>query len=342
MYCIELMQLFLLSTFLSFVLSKIRFNKGLDNITGEPQKIHTQPIPRVGGFAVFLSTIYGFFLYKISLNFFELSITLAFISGFIEDITRKLSEKLRLLLLFISALTVILGEKILVQNLNGVPILESLINFYPFAVIFTAVAIAGLSNAFNIIDGLNGLASGIALIILISIYFVAGQLPDLQTFIYAKILILSLLGFFIWNFPWGRIFLGDGGAYFLGFYIACLVILLNQKNVPAWYSLAVIIYPVFEVIFSMIRRGLLKKNPLKPDRYHLHTLLFTILSQKYSSKWANPMASAIILLLYLAYVWVITVFWNNSLILVVAIITFCAIYTATYFFLYKKWVKKLE
>ena len=331
------MQVFLLSFLISLLIANSK--KGLDLLTNEPQKFHEKPVPRIGGLSIFISTLYGFFIQKMLLTPLSLALSISFLGGFIEDITRRISEKVRLLILISAALVAIFFAKVLILNLNEVPILGDLIKFLPIAVLFTTVAIVGLSNAFNIIDGLNGLSSGTALIILASIYFVASQNGDIEIETLSKILFAAILGFFVWNFPFGKIFLGDGGAYFIGFYIACLDILLNQRHqdVSDWYALAVIIYPVFEAIFSIIRRKfVLGLNPLKPDSFHLHSLLFQLLMRKFPKNWANPLAALIILLIYAGYISVVSIYWNNTPILLFLIITFCAVYTITYTALYKK------
>ena len=331
------MKEFLLSLAISFLIANSK--KGLDLLTNEPQKFHEKPVPRIGGLSIFISTLYGFFVYKLLLNPLSLALSVSFLSGFIEDITRKISEKTRLLILILAAFIAIFFANVLILNLNEVPILGELVRFLPIAVVFTTIAIVGLANAFNIIDGLNGLASGTALIILASIYFVALQNGDIEIKTLSEILFTAILGFFVWNFPFGKIFLGDGGAYFIGFYIACLDILLNQKHqqVSDWYALAVIIYPVFEVIFSIIRRKfILGLNPLKPDNFHLHSLLFQLLMKKLSKSWANPLAALIILIAYAGYVYLVSIYWSDTPILLLLIAIFCAVYTIFYFALYKK------
>jgi UDP-N-acetylmuramyl pentapeptide phosphotransferase/UDP-N-acetylglucosamine-1-phosphate transferase len=108
----------------------------------------------------------------------------------------------------------------------------------------------------NIIDGMNGLAGMIATLMAVSLALVALQVQDTPIFLIATALASAALGFLVWNFPFGRVFLGDGGAYFLGFMLAELAVQLVVRNpsVSPFYALAVLFYPVFETLFSIWRR----------------------------------------------------------------------------------------
>lgn len=101
---------------------------------------------------------------------------------------------------------------------------------YIIGLFFTTFALVGVSNAMNIIDGFNGLASGICLLILCAIAYVAYDVQDMEIFYCSLALIGAVFGFFVCNFPFGYIFLGDGGAYFLGFIIGILLVLLTQRQ----------------------------------------------------------------------------------------------------------------
>ena len=155
------------------------------------------------------------------------------------------------------------------------------------AVIFLCVACAGLANAYNIIDGFNGLASMVGIISSAAIAFVAFKVGDLALVYLALILIGAVMGFFIWNYPRGLIFLGDGGAYLIGFVIAALSILLVYRNpgVSPWFALLVNAYPIFETLFTIWRRSVHQgKNPGLPDGGHFHSLIY-----RRVLRWAHAM-----------------------------------------------------
>lgn len=164
--------------------------------------------------------------------------------------------------------------------LNSVQILgvDNLMLSYPFvAMAITCFAVAGVANAFNIIDGYHGLSAMVAVIILTGIAYVAFQVDDLSIMTAALTMVGALLGFLIWNYPRGLIFLGDGGAYFIGFWVAELSVLLTSRHaeVSKWFPFLLCLYPIFETLFTVYRRLILKRtHPGMPDASHLHQLIY--------------------------------------------------------------------
>ena len=143
------------------------------------------------------------------------------------------------------------------------------------SVAFTAFAVGGVANAINIIDGFNGLAAGTVIVILTSFGIMANELGDPQLAFTALILAGAMLGFCLVNWPLGRIFLGDGGAYFIGFALAWLAVLMLARHpqVSAWAPMLVCGYPILEVGFSIVRRRRRGSSPGDADRMHLHSLV---------------------------------------------------------------------
>lgn len=124
----------------------------------------------------------------------------------------------------------------------------------------TALAVAGLANAINIIDGFNGLAAIVATMMFLSLALVAFHVGDVFVLSCALVMAGAILGFFLWNFPGGHIFLGDGGAYLIGFMLGELAVLLTMRHteVSAWYPVLMFIYPIFETLFSIYRKQFLR------------------------------------------------------------------------------------
>ncbi|MCB1376284.1 MAG: glycosyltransferase family 4 protein, partial [Rhodobacteraceae bacterium] len=176
----------------------------------------------------------------------------AFAFGLAEDLTKQVSARVRLLA---TAASAVLAFWLLDAQLRhtAIPGLDLIVSFTVGALVVTVFAVAGIANAMNIIDGFNGLASMCAVIMLAGLAYVAFQVGDPLLGTLAVAGIGAVLGFFIWNFPAGLVFLGDGGAYFLGFYIAELSVLLLARNpaVSPMFPLLLCIYPVFETVFSM-------------------------------------------------------------------------------------------
>jgi UDP-N-acetylmuramyl pentapeptide phosphotransferase/UDP-N-acetylglucosamine-1-phosphate transferase len=254
-----------------------------DATSGGPQKYHAQPVPRIGGVAVFSGALLAAALAPgadaPSRQLLQLLLAAslpAFVAGLVEDLTKAVSPRCRL---FFTTVAGGLGVWLLGAKLvhTGVPGLDTLLGFTPIAIAVTLFAVAGLSNAINIIDGFNGLASMSVLTMLGAIAYVAFQVGDTALFIAALTLAGAVLGFLFWNYPHGLVFLGDGGAYFLGFAVAELLLLLLVRNpsVSPMFALLLCIYPVFEIGFTISRRLARRRagSTFAPDSLHLHSLV---------------------------------------------------------------------
>ena len=156
---------------------------------------------------------------------------------------------------------------------------------------FTAVAIGGVANAVNIIDGFNGLAGGVLSIMFTALGVIAAGVGDPALAGTCWALAGCSVAFTLVNWPFGKIFLGDGGAYQLGFALGWVAVLLVVRNpaVPAWAPLMVCAYPVLEVSFSVVRKGRRAGyNPCQPDRVHLHMLVHRRVVRPWLSSRSRP------------------------------------------------------
>ena len=242
------------------------------------QKFHTQPTPRVGGVAILMGLLVGYAVSgpgrKVLLGPLLLAGTPAIVFGLTEDLTKQVSVRTRLLATMACGVLgwFLTGLSITDANLYG---LDWLLGFTVLSVAFTAFAVGGVANAINIIDGFNGLAAGTVIIILAAFSLMASALGDADLASIACILAAAMLGFGLVNWPLGRIFLGDGGAYFVGFALAWMAVLLLARHpgVSAWAPMLVCGYPVLEVFFSIARRRRRGLSPGAADRLHLHSLV---------------------------------------------------------------------
>ena len=197
-------------------------------------------------------------------------------TGLIEDFTQRVSKRARLCAALASAAFAgwLLGAWIARID---VPLLDHLLAMRLVSVLFTCLLVAGLTNAFNIIDGFNGLAGGVAALILLGIAYVGFKVGDIAVMATALTAVGAIVGFMALNFPRGLIYLGDGGAYLLGYWIAILLILLVGRNheVSPWFPVLLCAYPVCELLFSIYRRGIVRRShPALPDLAHLHHLVY--------------------------------------------------------------------
>lgn len=314
-----------------------------DHLHTGPQKFHTNPTPRVGGIGIFAGYLAGLiFLYlknpEILAEFFPIILGSAviFFSGLFEDIKRSLGAKLRLLLMFLGASIAVIPGEVFVSKLD-LPV-DFLFRLEIVAFAFTVFALIGITNAINIIDGFNGLASMVSVIIFAGIAYVAYQVHDYTILTITLIMIGSLIGFFILNYPNGFIFMGDGGAYFTGFImgISLVLLVIKHQEVSPWFALTLIIYPVFEVVFSIYRRISIKKvSPFLPDGLHLHSIIYKRLTRKLfkdDSHKLNRNASTSPFLWVLSSVGVVPAIfcWNNTPCLMIFSLMFVLIYTFLY------------
>jgi len=188
----------------------------------------------------------------------------------------------------------------------------------------------------NIIDGFNGLASGIILLILLSFAITSYNQSNMEIFTIVTVTTGATFGFFILNFPKGKIFLGDGGAYLLGFIVAILGIFLASKyeSVSPWYILAIFIYPVWEVLFSIMRKLYIGLSPMQPDAYHFHMLVYRQITH------SNPLTALFIIATTLPFMTLSTIFSNKSTSNIAIACCFILCYSILYYTLYKKDTKR--
>lgn len=311
-----------------------------------PQKFHRIITPRIGGIGIacgyIAALVLNFFL-NLSLTKLLALIALCalpiFLMGIAEDVTKRISVKLRLLAAFGSGILFLFSSEIHSIRLD-IPIVDPLMAYPAVAIFFLAFAITGLSNAYNIIDGFNGLASMVGMIALTAIMYVAFKVQDPVVIALAFTTIGSIAGFFIWNYPKGYIFLGDGGAYLIGFLVAVASILLVVRNpsVSPWFALLVNAYPIFETLFTIWRRSAHRvRNPGLPDGAHFHSLIYRRIM-----RWVHNDGQAHH---YLSnaktspYLWILSslgagpavIWWNTTSILMVVSMLFILLYVYVYF-----------
>jgi UDP-N-acetylmuramyl pentapeptide phosphotransferase/UDP-N-acetylglucosamine-1-phosphate transferase len=304
------------------------------------QKIHIEITSRTGGIGIFVGVISGCYFSQTEL-FGELLWTLlissvpVFFIGLVEDLTQKTGIFIRILVTMSSGLLGYALTSYSISDLNFY-VLDWLMEITWISVVFTIFAIAGITNAFNIIDGLNGLSSGTVLIISGSFAFISFNFGDIQLAYVCLLIFSSTLGFFILNWPFGYLFLGDGGAYFLGFGIAWIAVLLMERmpQISAWAPLLVCSYPFIEVIVSMIRRRKRNKKIGHPDRLHMHSLVFRRVTRKLfpnaSNLFKNSIAGIMVLPINIPPIWMAINFPTETPVLILSICIFYIFYCSIY------------
>ena len=303
------------------------------------QKAHIHPTPRVGGIAIVVGVLSGYVLAHPSrqnlLGPLLLASTPAFLFGLAEDLTKRVSVRARLLATMACG---VLGWSLTGYSITGVdmPGLDWLLGFTAFSLLFTAFAVGGIANAINIIDGFNGLAAGTVIIILTAFGVMTTALGDHDLAMVCLILAGAVAGFLLMNWPLGKIFLGDGGAYFAGFAVAWLAVLILARHaeVSAWAPLLVCGFPILEVLFSIVRRRRRNLSPGNPDRLHLHSLVkrrVTRVLLPHASSLVHNSATGAIMWISALVPAVIGVSWpTDTLMLVLGFVICALLYTAAY------------
>jgi UDP-N-acetylmuramyl pentapeptide phosphotransferase/UDP-N-acetylglucosamine-1-phosphate transferase len=257
-----------------------RFSGDAD--TTGPQKFHAKAVPRIGGIGIVAGVLAGLLtlLGRDGPNDFALTLFVCgmpvFLVGVTEDLTKNVSPRRRLCAAAVSAALAAWALEGVIAR-TDLPGIDWLVSYPAGAALLAVFVVAGFSNAINIIDGFNGLASMCVAIMLVCIAYVGFSVGDRPVAWLALAGVGAVFGFFVWNFPAGLVFLGDGGAYFLGYYVGELAILLVHRNdaVSPMFALLLGIYPVFETLFSIYRRRVLRGRPIgMPDGAHLHSLIY--------------------------------------------------------------------
>ena len=273
-------------------------NIGLDKLVGI-QKIHKKNSYRVGGFCLFsIILIWGYFRLNLDIKFlFYVGLILIFIIGFIEDIYQNTPIFFRLIFIFISAAILVFSTDAIIFDAD-IKWINTIFQIPMVPYIFTIIGIVVVSNAWNFIDGLNGLSSGLAIIILSLFGYLAKSEGLYDLSLLSWTIAFSVMGFFIINILFGKVFLGDSGALTLGLFIGWSGVELVTKgqSVSSWVVLFIIIYPATEIIFSFFRRLIGIKKTTGADNLHFHSLFYFYLSKKLNQ---NPNSiSGICLLIF--------------------------------------------
>ncbi|MBT8541025.1 glycosyl transferase [Polynucleobacter paneuropaeus] len=311
-----------------------------------PQKFHKVAVPRIGGISIAAGLFVAIIIKTINLGIANAQLTLlvcaipTFAIGLTEDLTKKISVRQRLLCTAISACCVIFLLGIQVRSI-GIPFIDLLFTIPLFGFFFTVIAITGLANAYNIIDGFNGLASMVGVITLLALAYTAYIFGETTIIFLSLVMAGAILGFFIWNYPLGLIFLGDGGAYLIGFWIATLSIWLCQRHpeISPWFALLINGYPIMETLFTIYRRKIHRgKNPGAPDGIHFHTLIYRRCLRArhfYSPLSANARTAPYLWLLAGLSIAPAVLWWQSTPILMAG----CALFMITYIWVYTKIVR---
>lgn len=304
------------------------------------QKVHHYNTPRLGGFIIYI-VYFGFLLFFYQNKSFFFNIVVSFTPMFYvaikEDLFIQTNPNLRIIMMILSSLIFFNIEQIIFPEINF-PILNKIHSNIFILLSFFIFSSLVIINGFNLVDGMNGLLGFTMIVQLLGIIIISHQIGDVVLVEISILILLPILIFLIFNYPFGRIFIGDLGAYLFGFIISMLVIKLfgDNKDLLSWNAVLILFYPSFELLFSFIRKIFFeKKHPLKADDLHLHTIIYKFgLTKKINSKLMNNLV--VILLIPFWFTPLIVIKIYNNLTLIILVILFLSIlYIFSYIFLRK-------
>ena len=316
----------------------VKYNLLLDNKKSSIHKIFidkkSNP-PFTGGIFILFSIL--FFLPNIEINL-KIFIFLIFMSGFLSDIQILKSANFRLGIQIVLVLVAVIILNKYVESIR-LSFLDDLLKNNYFRLLFTSFCILIVINGTNFIDGLNTLVIGYYLIILICIssfyknndfYLVSHQMVIFFSVILFSLLILNSVNF---------LYLGDGGAYLLAFFVSIILIDLstNLGSSTPYYVANLLWYPVYENLFSIIRKIKNKKSALEPDNHHLHQLIYLKIKNKlnHNAKIINTFSGIVINIFNLGVIILATQYYTSTTFQVILLLFSVTIYSLIYIILQK-------
>jgi UDP-N-acetylmuramyl pentapeptide phosphotransferase/UDP-N-acetylglucosamine-1-phosphate transferase len=275
------------------------------------QKFHVKPTSRLGGVAIFLglavsgTSMSGIAEFNHYSAWFLLAAVPVWLAGLTEDVTRRVGPTLRLVMATLSAAWLFGTLGVSVNRTDVWPI-DLVLSIPGAALCVTLLVVSGFTHSMNIVDGFHGLACGLAIIAMSALAFISWKVGDDLLLQMCLTSLSVVLGFFVFNWPKGAIFLGDAGAYLIGFWVVELGILLAMRN-PQISPMAPVVaglLPLIETLFSMYRRNVIRNHPVnQPDALHLHTLVYRRIllnpSLTYTAKQLNALNAKVALFFWL-------------------------------------------
>ncbi|WP_416198738.1 MAG: UDP-GlcNAc:undecaprenyl-phosphate GlcNAc-1-phosphate transferase [Sporanaerobacter sp.] len=270
---------FFTATVISLIMTpfakKIAYRVGAIDVPKDNRRVHKKPIPLLGGLAIYIATMVSILIFlPIDKTMISIVIggSIIAISGIIDDI-KDLSPKMKLFFQILASIVLILGDVKIDFVTNPFSKGSTLLYLKGFSIPITIFWIVGITNTINLIDGLDGLAAGVAMIASLSLLFVASGFGYGTVMIMSIIIAGACLGFLPYNFNPAKIFMGDTGALFLGYMLSVVAIEGVMKSVATIAIVVPIIIlglPIFDTTFAIFRRLLNGRPIMEADKGHLH------------------------------------------------------------------------
>lgn len=312
---------------------------GSPSLLRSVQAVHLNPTPRVGGIAVFAALALGslFIPVDVSLTYtkFIIATGILFTVGLVEDLGFGVSPMKRLLAAFVASFLAILLSGIWLPRI-GIPSLDWIMGYWAIGIPLTLLVTAGVANAMNLIDGVNGLAAFTAMVAATAMAAIASQAGYDAMTTWCMLLAACVFGFFVFNFPFGKIFLGDAGAYTLGFILSwfAIAILIKSPQVSPWALMLTLFWPIADTFLAIYRRFLKKSNTMSPDRLHFHQLVMRSLEIHVLGRdkrhISNPLSTVLLAPFVTAPAMIGVMFWDSNRASFFSVVCFGILFFGTY------------
>ncbi len=303
------------------------------------QAMHIKLTPRLGGLAIFTALLAGLPLTPPTITdrytLFIMSASFLFAVGLAEDLGLGVSPRKRLIAAAISSVLVMSLLDVWLPRAD-VPLLDDWMAHWAVAVTLTLLVTVGVANGFNLIDGLNGLAALTAIVAAVALALIADAAGYTVMVHLSMMLAAAVLGFMVLNYPFGFIFLGDAGAYMLGFVLSwfAIAVLNNAPEASTWAMLLVVFWPVADTALAIWRRSQSRRPAMAPDRLHFHQLVMRALEIHFLGRGhrqiANPLTTLILSPLVVAPPMVGVLFWDQPRMAFISVLFFAVLFAVTY------------
>ena len=316
---------FLITLISTPFVKKLAQKIGAIDVPKDARRMHKKPIPRLGGLAMF----YGFLIsilcfYPIDRPFVGIIIgTLIIVGVGIVDDVKQLPAKVKLLAQLVAAVIVVIHDiRIVALSVPSFIVEGGIVPLGVLSIPVTIIWIIAVTNAVNLIDGLDGLAVGVSSIATFSLFFIAILAGEPKVALLTAAVAGACIGFMPYNFNPAKIFMGDTGSQFLGFILSvvCIQGLFKGYVITSFVVPFLILgLPIFDTLFAIIRRVKNKKPIMSPDRGHLHHKL---VDMGFSQKQAVAILYVISSLLGITGVVVVEEGAMQAVVFVIAILLF--------------------
>lgn len=275
-YAIAALSAFLLTALLTPMVIKLARRYECYDLPGR-RRFHRVKTPRWGGIAFFLGVlpVLAYLALSDRRMIAYLAASVVIVAAGIIDDRRSLGWKGKMSAIAVAVSIIVFGGDLSVQRLAVFPDL-SIQELGMLSIPFTYFGVVGVTNAMNMIDGLNGLSTGISLIAFLFFGLAALLVGNTPLAVMSFAFCGAMGGFLLYNFPRARIFMGDSGSMFLGFSLAVGAVLLTQDArypVDPFFPFAVLVLPIFDAVRIMVVRIVKGRSPFAADKGHLHHLI---------------------------------------------------------------------